>query len=54
MHVQRAQVAPEADDVIEVVVGEQEEHRRLLADVCNEDAQRLQHNLFLCCSKLKR
>lgn len=36
-----AQVEAEADDVVEVVVAEQEEHRRLLGDVGDQDRQRL-------------
>lgn len=40
-HLLVAQVEPEADDVVEVVVAEQEEHRRLLRDVGDQDRESL-------------
>lgn len=40
-HLLVPQVVAKPDNVIQMVVGEQKEHRRLLADVGDEDAERL-------------
>lgn len=42
------EIVAQPDDVVQVVVREQEEHGRLLADVGDENAQRLQHNRAWC------
>ena len=42
------QIVAQPDDVVQVVVREQEEHGRLLADVGDKNAQRLQHKRAWC------